>query len=225
MFYGAAEFSRDVDLLVFCDVKNLDRLDAALLELRAECIAVPPFEAQFLEKGHAVHFRCHHADAADMRVDVMSNLRGIEAFPVLWDRRTTIEDTAGTTYDLLSLRDLVGAKKTQRTKDWPMLQRLVEAHYFRNRGDSTPEQQQFWLLELRTPELIIEGVRSWPELAQQLSKQRTLLGLAQTGSVAAVDSALREEEGLERERDRQYWQPLKAELEHLRRSRPKGRNK
>jgi hypothetical protein len=186
---------------------------------------VPSFEAQFLERGHAVHFRCHHPEAADMRVDVMSNLRGVEAFPVLWDRRTTIADTAGITYDLLSLRDLVQAKKTQRGKHWPMLQRLVEAHYFRNRADSNSEQQQFWLLELRTPQLLIEAVRSWPQLAKSLSKQRPLLSLAETGSEVSLEGALREEENLERERDRLYWQPLKAELEQLRYTNSKKQSK
>src|SRR5438445_5755299 len=150
VFYGAAEFSRDTDLLILADAENLQRLSAALQELQAECIAVPPFAIEFLERGHAVHFRCHHPDAADMRVDVMSKLRGVEQFPVLWERRTTLADTDGTTYELLSLPDLVQAKKTQRSKDWPMLQRLVEAHYLQHRGAPTPERQQFWLLEMRT---------------------------------------------------------------------------
>jgi hypothetical protein len=35
--------------------------------LQAEVIAVPPFEARYLRKGHAVHFRCHHTEASDMR--------------------------------------------------------------------------------------------------------------------------------------------------------------
>lgn len=46
VFYGAAEFSRDTDLLILADAGNLQRLDAALHELQAECIAVPPFALQ-----------------------------------------------------------------------------------------------------------------------------------------------------------------------------------
>src|ERR1035438_5395439 len=122
VFYGAAEFSRDTDLLVLADAANLAHLEAALRELQAECIAVPPFSADYLERGHAVHFRCHHPEAADMRVDVMAKLRGVEPFPVLWERRTTLTDNDGATYILLSLPDLVLAKKTHRSKDRRMLQ-------------------------------------------------------------------------------------------------------
>ncbi len=42
VFYGAAEFSRDVDLLVEESDDALDRLLGALRELQAERVAVPP---------------------------------------------------------------------------------------------------------------------------------------------------------------------------------------
>lgn len=218
VFYGAAEFSRDTDLLVLADADNLQRLGAALAELKARTIAVPPFEARFLERGHAVHFRCEHPEAADMRVDVMSRLRGMEPFPVLWRRRTTLTDEEGTRYELLALPDLVRAKKTQRSKDWPMLQRLVEAHYLRHRGAPTVARQRFWLRELRTPAFLIEAARAAPGLAQRLSTDRPLLTLALAADESGLFKALREEEDAERERDRLYWAPLKAELEQLRRA-------
>jgi len=41
VLYGAAEFSRDLDLTLLPDSGNLDRLEAALAELGAEVIAVP----------------------------------------------------------------------------------------------------------------------------------------------------------------------------------------
>lgn len=216
VFYGAAEFSRDTDLLILADAENLQRLDAALRELQAERIAVPPFEADYLERGHAVHFRCHHPEAAGMRVDVMSKLRGVDAFPQVWERRTTIIDIDAMAYELLGLPDLVRAKKTQRSKDWPMLQRLLEAHYLQHRTAPTPELQRFWLLELRTPEMLVEVVRSCAELARELSNNRPLLRLASSGAPAELSDALAAEEKAERELDRIYWQPLKAELERLR---------
>ena len=128
VFYGAAEFSRDVDLLVEESDDALERLLGALRELQAERIAVPPFRREHLEQGLAVHFRCHHPEAAGIRIDIMSRLRGLDGFTTLWARRTTVNET----FDLLSLPDLVQAKKTQRDKDWPMLRRLVEAHYFQH---------------------------------------------------------------------------------------------
>lgn len=216
VFYGAAEFSRDTDLLILAGAENLRRLDAALRELRAECIAVPPFEAEYLVRGHAIHFRCHHPEADRMRVDVMSKLRGVEEFPVLWERRTTIIDNDRIAYELLALPDLVAAKKTQRSKDWPMLQRLLEAHYLQHRATPTPERLRFWLKELRTPELLIEAVKAAPEWIRELTVARPLLALAARGETLALNEALSGEERNERERDRIYWQPLKTELEKLR---------
>ncbi len=216
VFYGAAEFSRDTDLLILADAANLSRLEAALHDLQAERIAVPPLALNYLQRGHAVHFRCHHPEAADLRVDVMSHLRGVEEFEILWSRRTTLTDLDGTVYELLSLPDLVQAKKTQRSKDWPMLQRLLEAHYLQHQADATVEQQRFWLRELRSPELLVEAAQRWPQLAGQLTSLRPLLRLAQAGQLDLLREALSAEEQTERQRDRAYWQPLRAELEWLR---------
>lgn len=218
VFYGAAEFSRDTDLLLLVEAENLRRLRAALDALQAVCIAVPPFEPDFLERGHAVHFRCRHPEAEGMRVDVMARLRGVEPFPELWARRTSLTDTDGSVYELLALPDLVLAKKTQRSKDWPMVRRLLEAHYLQHRDAPHPEQVRFWLRELRTPEFLVETVQRWPELARELAAQRPLLDRANRGTLAEVEQALWDEERAERERDRAYWQPLKAELEQLRRT-------
>ena len=55
----------------------LERLRAALWELQAAVIAVPPLSLEQLRRGHAVHFRCRHPEAAGLRVDVMSKLRGV----------------------------------------------------------------------------------------------------------------------------------------------------
>jgi hypothetical protein len=56
VFYGAAEFSRDLDLLILAD-------------LEAEPIAVPELDTAYLAKGHAVHFRCRRTDVAGLRID------------------------------------------------------------------------------------------------------------------------------------------------------------
>ena len=77
VFYGAAEFSRDVDLLILVDAENLGRIRVALDELQAAPIAVPTFDAEYLNRGHAVHFRCGAEGVAGLRIDLMSSLRGI----------------------------------------------------------------------------------------------------------------------------------------------------
>jgi hypothetical protein len=72
-------------------------------------------------------------------------------------------------------------------------------------------------LELRTPQLICEVGKSTPQLARQLEAKRPLLRLAEASKLPELEAGLAEEERIERERDRIYWQPLKAELEQLRR--------
>ena len=72
VFYGAAEFSRDTDLAILPSPENLHRLTQALNELQAENIAVPPFDLEYLKRGHAIHFRCRRPDVRGIRIDIMS---------------------------------------------------------------------------------------------------------------------------------------------------------
>ncbi len=220
VFYGAAEFSRDADFAILADPANLARLRKALAELRAEPIAVPPFEIKFLRRGHAIHFRCQHPEALRMRVDVMSRMRGVDPFHKLWKRRTTFQLPGGEKCHLLSLPDLVQAKKTQRDKDWPMIRRLVEAHYFENQQSPAPAQIRFWLHELRTPELLIDLAGRYPAACRRLVRHRSLLAHAISGEIAELEHALLAEETAERQRDKEYWLPLRQELETLRHLRP-----
>jgi hypothetical protein len=217
--YGAAEFSRDVDLAIVASLGNLEALRAAMKGLRAEVIAVPPFEVKYLRKGHAIHFRCNDREADGLRVDVMSRMRGVDPFGKLWQRRTTVELPDGTAFDLLSVPDLVQAKKTQRDKDWPMIRRLVEADFFGRRETAAAVDIRFWLRELRTPELLVAIAAAHPETCRRLLRQRPLLRLALSGEEQAIAAALRDEEEAEREADRRYWEPLRRELEILRHTR------
>jgi len=150
VFYGAAEFSRDLDLLVLVEDEELDRLRAALADLNCEPVAVPTLSADYLRRGHAVHFRCTRSDVNGLRIDLMSHLRGLPSFEELWGRRTTFE-VGDEKIDTLALEDLVLAKKTQLDKDWPMIRRLVEQSYLTRSSDPAPESVEFWLRELRTP--------------------------------------------------------------------------
>jgi len=219
VFYGAAEFSRDTDLAILADAANLARLRSALTELQAEPIAVPPFDLKYLKRGFALHFRCFHPDAMRMRVDLMSKMRGVDVFARLWRRRTTIELPNGSQCDLLSLPDLVRAKKTQRDKDWPMIRRLVECHYFDHQSRANVSQIRFWLKELRTPELLIESARRYPLICQSMLASRPLLARAAAGDDTELAQALAAEESGEREADRKYWAPLMTALEILRHAR------
>ncbi len=217
VFYGAAEFSRDTDIAVLAEKNNLARILSAMKDLSAEVIAIPKFSAEFLKKGHAVHFRCNHPDALGMRIDIMSVMRNVDSFEKLWERRTSIKTDEGS-YDLISLPDLVLAKKTQRDKDWPMIRRLVEANYFENKNLPRKKHVAFWLKELRTAELLIEIAGKYKKQVPPVLKDRPLLSFALSNSLKDLQKALLEEELSEREKDREYWNPLKADLEKMRRS-------
>jgi hypothetical protein len=215
VLYGAAEFSRDTDVVVLTTDENLGRLRAALNDLQADCIAVPPFETEYLRRGHAVHFRCQHPEARGMRIDVMSVLRGVEPFEVLWKRRTTVEIQDGVNIQVLALPDLVRAKKTQRDKDWPMIRRLVEANVRQYAAQASAEHVAFWLRECRTPSILRELAGRYPDsLAAAVSVRPLLVLTSSDDSILAA--ALDGEELEEREVDRSYWTPLRAELEQLR---------
>ncbi len=120
-----------------------------------------------------------------------------------------------------ALPDRVAAKKTQRDKDWPMVRRLLEAHYFQNRQTAIAAQVRFWLRELRTPELIQECAARWPSIWRAQARRRALLRHARPGAEQQLEAALLVEERAERQADSRYWAPLKAELEQLRHDRLK----
>jgi hypothetical protein len=210
--YGAAEFSRDLDLAVQADERNLERLRRALMELGAEPAFVPPLSRAVLERGHACHFRLQAAPTKGFRIDVMSVLRGCADFESLWARRRRFRSRAWGTVQLLDLSDLVQAKKTQRDKDWPMIQRLVEADYRNRPRRPAGAQVRFWLREARTRDLLFNLCRAYPGAARRLAPSRPAIQAALAGDAAAVDRALRAEEDAIRAADRAYWQPLREEL-------------
>ena len=92
VFYGAAEFSRDTDLAILADAGNLSRLRSrpdgsggrghcrAAVRGSSICGGATPFTSA------AVILR-----RLRMRVDVMSQMRGVAPFPDLWARRTTLD--------------------------------------------------------------------------------------------------------------------------------------
>lgn len=216
---GAAEFSRDVDWAVAVSHGNLERLRRALAELKAGPVFFPPLSRASLLRGHACHFRCQAPDLEGLRIDVMSVMRGVDGFGRLWRRREILNLPGTGPVPVLSLPDLVQAKKTQRDKDWPMVRRLVEADIAAREGKAALPRIRFWLKECRTPELLCELAASYPEEASRTA--RPAVRAARRGNLGAVERCLRREEDAERRKDRRYWAPLKAELEAWRLGRPR----
>jgi hypothetical protein len=62
----------------------------------------------------------------------------------------------------------------------------------------------------------LELTGSYAAISRRLISVRPLLTHAVTGETRKLEQALLAEESAEREQDRQYWLPLKAELEKLR---------
>jgi hypothetical protein len=217
VFYGAAQVSKDVDFLILADEANLKKLHTALATLAATRIAVPAFDSDVLARGHAVHFRCAAPGVEGLRIDVMSRLRDLSCFNDLWERRTVIGDADGNEFHLLSVPDLVQAKKTQRAKDWPVIEALVSIHFRENSANPQPDWLEFWLGEARSPELLIDLTARFPTATSSLLATRPLLALARSGNLPDLRAALDAEVRAEQDKDRCYWEPLKREIEAFRR--------
>ena len=224
ILYGAAEFSRDIDLAVMVSSKNLGNLRLALDDLGAGRIFVPDLSEDVLLRGHACHFRCHREDVKGLRIDIIGVMRGVDSFPGLWKRREEIDLPGIGKVAVMGLSDLVRAKKTQRDKDWPMIRRLIEADIYGASSNPSQDKVCFWLTECRTPELLISLAAEYPDIASRIAVSRPLLRSAIEGNQEEIQRLLRDEEDRERELDRQYWAPLKAELEAWRHGMNKKRN-
>jgi hypothetical protein len=169
-------------------------------------------------RGHAVQFHCAAPGVDGLRVDVMSNLRDLPEFEILWQRRTTLDSGGSGHFDLLSVPDLVEAKKTQRSKDWPVIEALVAIHFTENSHDPTPDWIRFWLMEARSPELLVELFARFQKEAFGLQKDRPLLSAGIEGDVPLLRAEIQTEIMREQEKDRLYWEPLKREMEEFRRA-------
>jgi hypothetical protein len=71
--------------------------------------------------------------------------------------------------------------------------------------------------------LLIEIVKRDRKVYGRVVRQRPLLQFAFQNDRKSLEAALSLEESQEREADRRYWQPLRAELESFRRRRVQDR--
>jgi hypothetical protein len=185
--------------------------------LKAGLIYVPPLEVNYLERGHACHFRCLAKDVKNLRVDVISKLRGCEPFEKLWVRRNKITlKKERIVIDIIGLKDLVQSKKTQRDKDWLMLKRLVDDDIVLNKAHPSDAQVRWWLLESRNPDSLIMLAAKYLKIAKECLHDRPLLSRAVNSDIQKLNLKLHEEEAKERQKDIEYWVPLRKELEALR---------
>lgn len=216
IIYGAAEFSRDSDFVILCSPENIENLKKALKALKAENIYVPPLEIGYLQRGHACHFRCKARDTYGLRVDIISKLRGCDPFDKLWRRKDMVSLKKGEIIYVLGLKDLAQSKKTQRDKDWLMLKRLVENDIILRKDNPSAGQIKWWLSESRNAETLLNLVQKYPEIAKECVTIRPLLREAIAKNMAQLNLKLNDEEAAQRQKDIEYWAPLRKELEALR---------
>ena len=216
IIYGAAEFSRDSDFVIFNAPDNLARMRKALKALKAEPIYVPPLDEKYLERGHACHFRCGAVDVKGLRIDVMAKLRGCDEFDILWGRRKKLSLKSGITLNIISLQNLVRSKKTQRDKDWLMLKRLVDNDIILKKYKAAPGRTKWWFGECRNADILVELAKRYRALAKKIMKERSLISSAIRGDKRGLIIKLNKEEAEERKKDIAYWLPLRKELEALR---------
>jgi len=97
-----------------------------------------------------------------------------------------------------------------------MIRRLIEADIARSSASPPSMRVVFWLRECRTYEHLRNLGRHYPSLARMVAAKRPALRAAIKGDSSVAAKLLRKEEDQERERDRRYWTPLRAELERWR---------
>lgn len=81
------------------------------------------------------------------------------------------------------------------------------------RPSPSPAQVEFWLRELRTPEIVLEVVSRFPAEARLAAPLRPAVEAALRQDRSGIEQSLAVEEAQERQADRAYWEPLRQELE------------
>ena len=94
-----------------------------------------------------------------------------------------------------------------------MIRRLVEQSFYSS-VEQSAQSVDFWLAELRSPELLIEVTVRYPAAAAQSPRPAVQAALRRDRS--AIEDQLEAEEKAERAADRLYWEPLREELQRLR---------
>lgn len=214
ILYGGAEFSRDLDLMLAADPSALPSLERALAALEADLVAVPPLNADLLERGHAVHFRCRRLDVAGLRLDIMTRPPRLPEIDAVWCRRIVLALDLGPVA-VVALEDLIATKKTQRDKDWATIGELVEADIVAHGAGPEPGRIGLWLREAREPDTLIELAAHYPEHAKAAVAGRPLLQTALDPDRASLELELAREQIRGKQADREYWAPLRAELEQI----------
>ena len=152
---------------------------------------------------------------ATLRLDLMTRPPRLPDIDAAWRRHTVIDLDFGPV-SVVSLEDLVATKKTQRDKDWATIGELVAADMIAHERSADRSRAAFWLRECRDADALIHLALEFREIAVTTMADRPLLHVALHGDRSALELELAREQIDGKQADREYWAPLRAELEQMR---------
>jgi primosomal protein N'' len=158
---------------------------------------------------------CYDEPVKGLRVDVIAKLRNCPSFEELWERKMTFKLPGNKIIEIIGLEDLVQSKKTQRDKDWFMLDRLIANDILITKSP-TAQKVRWWLSQCRDAGQLIGLATRYKKLAVEVAVERPLVKAALRKDNRMLQQLIQKEETIEREKDKKYWQPLRKELELLR---------
>lgn len=216
--YGASQFTRDADLWINPTKRNLNRLRKVLKDLKATLRFLPPLKLSYLKKGHGVHFRFKY-QGRNFNIDILGKAPRVSGFLSAWKDAQLI-DWHRLNVPVLDAQRLIATKKTDRERDYPVIQLLGELIFEQARRERKNRKTIIlWLAkESRNPQHL-RNIARWNGGRQALleSKRPAAILAAQNASAIEIQEELNTEKEKLKEENREYWRPLISELRQLRR--------
>jgi hypothetical protein len=217
--YGASQFTRDVDFWVNPTIKNINTLKKALDSIGSKLRFLPPLEPEYLRKGHGVHFKFNHK-GREFLIDILGKPPRVSGFVAAYRDSRRIK-WHGLDVPVLDIPRLVMTKKTNREKDYLVIENLTESVYKTAVGNpGLRSSAVFWLLqESRKPEHLIAMTKKWKGAGTlALKSGRPAAVAAAKGKKAhEIQKALDEEKEALKKANVEYWRPFIADLRKMRR--------
>jgi hypothetical protein len=180
----------------------------------------PPWELEWLTRGHGFHFVLPESDGPEVYLDVMGAPPRVPAFAEAAKSAQWMETDWGNVH-VVGIRELVELKKTQRLEDYPIIGRLALAWLEQMKCVPTGEDYRWSLEQVFTlPELqrLLEAhpaaVTALPASLQNYAKQLPGGSTEQVESEVATNLQGRIAEL--QQADRSYWRGIIRELKELR---------
>lgn len=146
VLYGAATFSEDIDLWINPTSDNRSRFLAALTQCHARYYKLtPPFEVEYLLRGHGFHFTLPSKTEPDAFLDVMGKPPRVGSFESVRATANWMDTDWGRVLTI-GIKELVELKKTRRLEDYPIIGRLALAWYEQPQSKATV-QDHTWAIE------------------------------------------------------------------------------